>query len=158
MVTDAQVRVLRRKLMKGKTQEGAAAAAGMSVRSARNWRTGPYPSKAHRPQVWRTRRDPFAEVFESEIVPLLAMDDRRLLEARTLLGELERRHPGCFSKRHLRTLQRRLREWRALHRPEQESIFPGSIRPGARRLSILLIATIWVWPSGASRSRTCYLS
>src|SRR5712672_377111 len=118
MLTDAQVRVLRRKLMEGKTQEGAAAAAGMSVRSARHWQTGLYPSKAHRPHGWRTRRDPFAEVFESEIVPLLAIDDRRVLEARTLLAELERRHPGCFSTRYLRTLQRRLREWRALHGPE----------------------------------------
>jgi hypothetical protein len=40
MVTDGQVRVLRRKLMEGKTQEAAAAAADMSVRSARNWQTG----------------------------------------------------------------------------------------------------------------------
>jgi hypothetical protein len=130
MLTDAQVRVLRRKLMEGKTQEGAAASAGMSVRSARNWQTGPYPSKVRKPHDWRTRRDPFAEVFESEIVPLLAMDERRLLEARTLLGELERRHPGCFSTRHLRTLQRRLREWRALHGPEQEVYFPQQHPPG----------------------------
>lgn len=59
MLTDAQVRVLRRKLMEGKTQEGAAASAGMSVRSARNWQTGPYPSKVRKPHDWRTRRDPF---------------------------------------------------------------------------------------------------
>jgi len=130
MLTDAQVRVLRRKLMKGKRQEGAAAAAGMSVRSARQWQTGPYPSQAQRPHGWRTRRDPFAEVFDSEIVPLLALDERRLLEARTLLGELERRHPGCFSTRHLRTMQRRLREWRALHGPEQEVYFPQEQPPG----------------------------
>lgn len=130
MMTDGQVRVLRRKLMEGKTQEGAAAAAGMSVRSARHWQSGLYPSKAHRPHGWRTRRDPFAEVFESEIVPLLMIDERRLLEARTLLGELERRHPGGFSTRHLRTLQRRLREWRALHGPEQEVYFPQEHPPG----------------------------
>jgi hypothetical protein len=130
MLTDGQVRVLRRKLMEGKTQEAAAAAADMSVRSARNWQTGSYPSNAHKPHNWRTRPDPFAEVFESEIVPLLAMDERRLLEARTLLSELERRHPGCFSRRHLRTLQRRLREWRALHGPEQEVYFPQEHPPG----------------------------
>jgi len=130
MLTDMQVRVLRRKLMEGKTQEGAAAAASMSVRSARQWQSGPYPSKVHRPHNRRTRHDPFAEVFEGEIVPLLAMDERRLLEARTLLGELERRHPGCFSVRHLRTLQRRVREWRALHGPEQEVYFPQEHPPG----------------------------
>ena len=130
MLTDGQVRVLRRKLMEGKTQEAAAAAADMSVRSARHWQSGPYPSKAHRPHGWRTRCDPFAEGFESEIVPLLTFDERRLLEARTLLGELERRHPGGFSTRHLRTLQRRLREWRALHGPEQEVYFPQEHPPG----------------------------
>jgi hypothetical protein len=38
-------------------------------------------------------------VFESEVVPLLAADDRRVLEARTILGELNRRYPGGFSAR-----------------------------------------------------------
>ena len=120
MVTDGQVRVLRRKLMEGKTQEAAAAGAGMSVRSARKWQAGSYPSQAHKPHLWRTRPDPFAGLFESEIAPLLAADEKRVLEARTLLGELDRRHPGCFSAHQLRTLQRRIREWRALHGPEKE--------------------------------------
>jgi hypothetical protein len=131
MVTDGQVRVLRRKLlMEGKTQEAAAAGAGMSVRSARQWQAGPYPSHARKPHLWRTRPDPFAGVFDVEIVPLLAADERRLLEARTLMGELDRRHPGCFSVGQLRTLQRRIREWRALHGPEQEVYFPQDHPPG----------------------------
>ena len=131
MVTDGQVRVLRRKLlMEGKTQEAAAAGAGMSVRSARHWQAGPYPSQARKPHLWRTRPDPFAGVFDSDIAPLLAADERRLLEGRTLLGELDRRHPGCLSVSQLRTLQRRIREWRALHGPEQEVNFPQDHRPG----------------------------
>ena len=40
MVTGQQVRRLRQKLMQGKTQEAAAAAAGMSVRSAGKWQRG----------------------------------------------------------------------------------------------------------------------
>ena len=40
MVKDAQVGVLRRRLMEGKTQEASAAAAGMSMRSARKWEHG----------------------------------------------------------------------------------------------------------------------
>jgi len=130
MVTDGQVRVLRRKLMEGKTQEAAAAGAGMSVRSARKWQAGSYPSQAHKPHLWRTRPDPFAGLFESEIAPLLAADEKRMLEARTLLGELDRRHPGCFSAHQLRTLQRRIREWRALHGPEKEVYFPQEHLPG----------------------------
>jgi transposase InsO family protein len=130
MVTDGQVRVLRRKLMEGKTQEAAAAGAGMSVRSARHWQSGPYPSQGRKPHLWRTRADPFVAVFDSEVAPLLAADERRVLEARTILGELDRRYPGCFSVRQLRTLQRRMREWRALHGPEQEVYFPQQHPPG----------------------------
>src|SRR5262249_55420933 len=133
MLTDAQVRVLRRKLMEGKTQEAAAAAADMSVRSARNWQTGSYPSKAHKPHNWRTRPDPFAEVFESEIVPLLAMDERRLLEARTLLSELQRRHPGCFSRRHLRTLRAACANGARCTDRNGKFTFPRSIHQGTRQ-------------------------
>ncbi len=39
MITDRQVRLMRQKRMEGKTQEAAAAKAGMSVRSARKWQT-----------------------------------------------------------------------------------------------------------------------
>src|ERR1700674_6056385 len=123
MVTDAQVRVLRRRLMEGKTQEAAATGARMSVRSARQWGTGPYPPQAHQRHSWRTRPDPFGQVFESEVAPLLAIDEKRVLEARTILRELDRRHPGAFSASQLRTLQRRIREWRAPPRAAEEGLF-----------------------------------
>jgi hypothetical protein len=130
MVKDAQVRVLRRKLMEGKRQESAAAGAGMSVGSARKWRAGLYPSQARERHWWRNRPDPFAEVFESEVVALLGADEKRVLEARTILGELSRCHPGEFSVRHLRTLQRRIRQWRALNGPDKEVFFPQEHPPG----------------------------
>ena len=46
--------------MEGKTQETAAAKAGMSVRSARKWQSGPLPSETRQERTWRTRPDPFA--------------------------------------------------------------------------------------------------
>ncbi len=49
MVTDAQVKRLRKKLMDKKTLEAAALAAGMSARSARTWKTGPLPSQTKEP-------------------------------------------------------------------------------------------------------------
>ena len=130
MVKDAQVGVLRRRRMAGKTQEASAAAAGMSVRSARKWEHGLFPSQRHKPHTWRTRKDPFAEVFESELVPLLAEDSKGVLEATTLLAELNRRHPGQFSEGQLRTLQRRVRQWRALSGPDKEVFFPQEHPPG----------------------------
>ncbi len=45
MITDAQVKLLRKKMSDHETQETAAAIAGMSVRSARKWQTGPLPSE-----------------------------------------------------------------------------------------------------------------
>ena len=57
--------------MEGKTQETAAAMAGMSVRSARKWQRGPLPSETKAERRWRTRPDPFEGVWEEEIDPLL---------------------------------------------------------------------------------------
>jgi len=130
MVTDGQVRLLRRKLMEEKTLVAAAAAAGMSERTARTWREGPVPSARKTPRQWRTRRDPFAEVWAAELVPLLERDEARVLEGRTLLAELEKKLPGRFGESHLRTLQRRMRDWRALHGPEREVMFPQEHVPG----------------------------
>jgi len=63
MVTDEQFKLLRRKQMEGKTQEQAAAAAGMCVKTARRWSAGALPSERVRERHWRTRADPFADVW-----------------------------------------------------------------------------------------------
>ena len=90
MVTDEQVRLLRQKRMDGKSQESAAAAAGMSVRTARKWESaGALPSASAVSRSWRTRPDPFVGVWDEEIVPLLVRDEERILQATTLLDLLE---------------------------------------------------------------------
>ena len=108
LVTDAQVRRLREKQMAGKTLAAAAAAAGMSERAARKWQSGPLPSTAKAPRWWRTREDPFAEVWQSEVVPQLVADTDGRLQVLTLFKALCRRHPGRFQPGQLRTLQRRI--------------------------------------------------
>ena len=60
--------------MTGKTLEAAAAAAGMSERTARRWQEGALPTTAKAPRTWRTREDPFVDVWESEVVPQLVAD------------------------------------------------------------------------------------
>jgi Mu transposase-like protein len=123
MVTDAQVRLLRRKMMEKRTLQASAAAAGMSERAARKWRKGPLPSETKHPRSWRTRVDPFADVWEAEVVPLLRGDDAGILQATTIIQLLEERRPGAFRAGQVRTLQRRLRDWRALHGPAKEVYF-----------------------------------
>ena len=116
--------------MEGKTQETAAAVAGMSVRSARKWQDGPLPSETQQERWWRTRPDPFDGVWEEEIEPLLRGDPKGKLKATTIIEWLEEQHPGRFSAVHLRTLQRRLQDWRALNGPDQEVYFPQVHPPG----------------------------
>jgi hypothetical protein len=130
MLTDAQVRLLRRKIMERKTQAAAAAAAGMCERSARTWQRGLLPSETKTPRGWRTRVDPFAAVWDGEVVPLLEADEKRALEASTVLDELDRRHRKGLGPGQLRTLQRRMRDWRAVHGPEREVFFEQVCEPG----------------------------
>ena len=90
-ITDRQVH-LYMSYRKHHTQELAAAKAGMSKRSARRIehdRT--LPSQKLR-RYWRSRCDPFAAVWESEIVPLLQSAPR--LMAITILRKLQEEHAG----------------------------------------------------------------
>ena len=116
--------------MEGKTQETAAAMAGLCVRSARKWQDGPLPSETKQERWWRTRPDPFDGVWEEEIEPLLRNDPAGNLKATTIIEWLEEHHPGRFSASQLRTLQRRLQDWRALNGPDQEVYFPQEHPPG----------------------------
>ena len=131
MLTDAQVRKLRRMINEGRQQQAAAAAAGMSERSARTWQRGALPSETKTPRTWRTRPDPLAGVFDEVIVPWLACDAGRALEAPTLLLELRKQDPVRFADDAiLRTLQRRIEHWRTLHGPARTVIFPQDHPPG----------------------------
>jgi len=130
MVTDAQVKLLRRWRMHGKSEEVAAAAAGMTVPTARRWRSGPMPSHSKRPRHWRTRTDPFAALWDAEILPLLLADDKGVLQATAVLEELARRHGGEVAPGQVRTLQRRIRDWRALYGPQREVFFEQVHEPG----------------------------
>jgi hypothetical protein len=102
----------------------------MSERTARQWRQGPLPSATKVPRGWRTREDPFEAVWGTLVEPLLVADTDGKLEAKTVLEELIRRRPEDFAVRHLRTLQRRVRLWRAEHGPVKEVYFPQEHVPG----------------------------
>ena len=131
MVTDAQVRLLRKKMAEGKTIATAAAAAGMSERTAYAWKTGQLPSETKEPRAWRTRPDPFASVWATDVVPLLEADKDGVLDATTVLAELGRTHGEAFGPSLLRTMQRRMHQWRVLHGPGKEVMFE-QVHPAGR--------------------------
>ena len=80
----------------------------------------------------RRRPDPLADFFDAEVVPMLnAVPD---LRAVAIFEEMQRRHP-TLSAGARRTLERRIRAWRALHGADQEVIFRQVQEPGRMGLS-----------------------
>jgi hypothetical protein len=115
-------------------QTVAAARAGVSVATARRIERDPRPrSERREPRHWRTREDPLALVWEGFIVPLLQRAPG--LKPVTVLHELDRAFPGAYGERVRRTLERRMRDWRAVHGPEREVMFPQTHAPGRLGLS-----------------------
>ena len=132
-ITDQQMRWYMR-FRQTHTQATAAAKAGFSERSARRFERDPrLPSQKAADRGPETRPDPLAVIWAAEVVPLLeAMPNLRPI---TILEELERRHPERDWSRQRRTLERRIRRWKALHGPEREIVFRQAHPPGAQALS-----------------------
>ena len=106
----------------------AAARAGMDEKTARKYRDlGKLPSELGNPRTWRTREDPFEEEW-----PYIRgmLEDAPDLEAAALFEHLQDRSPGEYQDGQVRTLQRRLRRWRAQEGPPKELFFPQAHRPG----------------------------
>jgi hypothetical protein len=128
MVTDQQVRKLMKDLSSGMPLSQAALKVGIDVKTARKYRhAGSLPSACRSPHTWRTREDPFVPVWE-ELQAMLTINPG--LQAKTLFGYLQRKYPGRFQDGQLRTLQRKLKTWRALEGPSKEVFFPQEHRPG----------------------------
>lgn len=128
MVTDRQVRKLRQLLAKGWSLASGARKTDMDDKTARKYRDRTsLPSETISPREWRTRSDPFAEVWP-EVQARLTAEPR--LRAFTLFGWLQDRFPGRFPDSQRRTFERRVRDWRGLHGPNQSVMFPQIHDPG----------------------------
>lgn len=130
MVNDKQVKKYRQLLQRGITRSLAALAVGMDRKTARKWEAGHLPSEPREPRTWRTRADPLDEVWASVVVPLLQCDQDQMLQATTILDHLKETKPGEVEDSQLRTLQRRVREWRALYGHAREVFFEQEHPPG----------------------------
>lgn len=107
----------------------AAMKAGMDRKTARKYRdAGKLPSQMAAPHNWRTRPDPFADIWD-EVVELLTRSPR--LNAKTIFEQLRKQYPGQVEGGSLRTLQRRISKYRAMHGPERDDVvLAQKHRPG----------------------------
>ncbi len=117
----------------GLSQQIAADAVGISVRSAQRIDRGDHLPRDHQGRQWRTRADPLADVWDSVLVPMLQKAPQ--LDPQTLLLHLEEIRPGQEWYRRKRTLQRRVEQWRALHGPAQDVMFLQEHRAGVLGIS-----------------------
>jgi len=129
MITNQQVRKLRQLDRQGIAKEVAALRVGMDAKSARKYRRlGKLPSEVMTmDRNWRTRPDLFVEVWP-ELEAKLQVNPG--LQAKTLFADLQRRFPGRFADGQLRTLQRRVKRWRAESGPAKEVFFAQVHHPG----------------------------
>lgn len=106
----------------------AAMRAGMSRNTARKYMSsGCLPSEMSVERTWRTRADVFSDDW-CDIEKMLR--DAPTLEAKTIFEDLQMRRSGIYQDGQLRTLQRRIRDWRAREGPDKEVFFSQEHRPG----------------------------
>ena len=127
-----QVQVYMRAREEGCTQHASAAIAGFSERSGRRIEKGEHQPKYGQEREWRTRPDPLAGVWDSELEPMLKREPR--LEPTTLYEYLISQYPGQYEQT-LRTLQRRVETWKTLYGDPKDVMFQLRHEPGEMGLS-----------------------
>lgn len=116
----------------GHTQKISAAKAGISERTARRIDHQSNPPAA-KPRHWRTRKDPLATIWESELLPLLQTTPG--LTGLTLMDYLDERYPDVYPSSLLRTLQRRVKFFNATQGEDKPVIFRQEVPMGQLGLS-----------------------
>jgi len=128
MITpDRKVRKLMEEYQKTGKLSKAALRADLDPKTARKYRSGPMPSQRKSVHDWRTRPDPFEDVWPW-IEEQLSTNPG--LQAKTLFDAICRELPSRFADSQLRTLQRRIKVWRAHYGQAKEVFFSQVHHPG----------------------------
>lgn len=128
MIKDGYAKELHRLLGAGKSLSQAARMTDMDRKTARKYRDDQtLPSDRKRDRSYRTRIDPFADVW-IEVQRRLEAEPR--LKAYTLFDWLQQEYPGQFPDSTKRTFERRVRKWRLMYGPEKNVIIQQVHRPG----------------------------
>jgi len=132
MISPQQYRKMTKKYQETGKVGQSADKAGVDRETARKYLKKQVPGPGEKPKaqrVWRTRPDPFKEVW-SEVEKMLGTEPG--LQAKTIFAELQRRYPGKFTMGQKRSLERRVRQWKEEHGSEPVLNFAQDHRPGER--------------------------
>ena len=116
----------------GNSQKLAASKVDISESSARrieNKINAPQSKSRH----WQTRKNPFSEVWDSFILPILK--ESPTVDASFILEQLQEKYVGEYPDSKLRTLQRHVKKWKAIHGEDKPVIFNQEHYPGIQSIS-----------------------
>jgi len=109
----------------------------------KHYRRTAKPKKELPPRTWRTRSDPFVDIWDNHLVPRLQLEPQ--LTATSLLEELTKTQPVKFNASQLRTLQRRVANWRAeqVHLIRQQAVaIAGDEKPISDYLTMAMAESL----------------
>lgn len=130
-INKKQVIKLMKEINKG-TLEKAAIKAGISQKTARKYvRQKRFPDQ-QKDSPTRPYPNPFQEHW-NEITKMLETSPE--LQAQTILSYLAEMYPERYKLNQLRSLQRRLKDWRAHYGPNKAVIFRQNLKPGRQSQS-----------------------
>ncbi len=128
MITNQQYRRLMNEYQSTGNVTKSALKADVSPPTARKYMAGgKAPKQLQAKHSWRTRPDPLAGIWPEAEARLLQAPE---LEAKALFEHLQGQVAGSLQEKHLRTFQRRVKQWRLKHGPDQEVFFPQDWEPG----------------------------
>ena len=155
MVTDGRVKELRRLLNLSRTLAASARMTEMSEKTARKYRDDErLPSERKTARDYRTRADPFEEVWD-ELQQRLEAEPK--LKAKTLFDWLQQDYVGRFSDSTRRTFERRVAKWRSLYGPGKTVFFSQIHHPGRLAASDFTVCNeLRVTIAGARFDHTLY--
>lgn len=128
---DHQVRLYMKMRQTVSPRSAAACAAFSTATAYRLEQNAQLPSQKKAPRG-RRRPDALADIFDSGVVPLLGAAPG--MRAVAVFEEMQRRHPELGDEVR-RTMERRIRSWRALQGPDRDVIFRQVHEPGRMGLS-----------------------
>ena len=102
-----------------------------------------HKARVRPPRHWRTRKDPFDGVCCDVLLWLQKDPDSN---AKDLLAELREAYPGRFSDAHLRTLQRRVKDWRGVM--AKRLVYAASDEPASERSEKVELVLVGVGNKG----------
>ena len=128
MITQQQYKRLMSEYETSNNLSHSAMKADVDRHTARKYlNAGKPPAQLQSPHTWRTRPDPLERIWPEAQAMLQAAPE---LEAKSLFDHFLDRPDSGLQETHLRTFQRRVRQWRATHGPDKEVFFAQDRQPG----------------------------